>query len=57
VARPGTFKKGNKAAVGNSGGRPTREEAAVKAEMIRVALDTLKAAMAKATETLVKAPG
>jgi len=30
VARPGTFQKGNKASVGNKGGRPTKEQARQK---------------------------
>jgi hypothetical protein len=35
-------------------GRPTKEEAAAKEEMIRVALDTLKLSMFKAVSTLVR---
>ena len=30
MARPGTFQKGNKASVGNKGGRPTKEQARQK---------------------------
>jgi hypothetical protein len=35
-------------------GRPTKEEAAAKEEMVRVALDTLKAGMADAVQTLLR---
>src|SRR5262249_15792684 len=51
------FKRGNqeyKKRTRESPGRPTKEEAAAKEEMVRVALDTLKLSMFKAVTTLVK---
>src|SRR5215813_5169409 len=51
------FQKGNKFGRGGkqnpSGGRPTKEEQAAKAEMRRAALDALTAGMTKAVETLL----
>ena len=51
------FKRGNqeyKKRTRESPGRPTKEEAAAKEEMIRAAMDTLKLSMFKAVTTLVK---
>jgi hypothetical protein len=51
------FEKGNKLAKGGKrpgSGRPTKEEAAAKAEMLKVAFDRLKSSAGKAVETLVK---
>lgn len=52
------FQKGNKLGKGGKqnppGGRPTKEEAAAKAEMRRAALDTLTGGMNKAVETLLR---
>ena len=51
------FKRGNqeyKKRTRESPGRPTKEEAAAKEEMVRIALDTLKAGMADAVQTLLR---
>src|SRR5262245_46403403 len=51
------FKRGNqeyKKRARESPGRPTKEEAAAKEEMVRLALDMLKSGMAQAVETLLR---